>query len=315
MNANAHTRTTTHTTATRSSRRAPTVAQLRKESFIWFRYARFIGMNREAAVMTRADAIDFSKRLRAQGFVIPAEIEVAGCAIAEDAFKARLKQDGLVEILLRYRTEQDGLDTHEYVCALIDIRPHEAALTLGRLDGDATRWLAPLLRDWKPLRAFVVERAGTRRVVIADVPAAAQDWLDSYEDRKAAHTERIRAAISDKAVAPVYIRRRTGNTRGYDAETGGAEARLQKLYDALGKATKGSHHANGLQVQIDTLRADILHRRHRALAAQDTELAYLPTVEDWLREETWARDEAGPHRPVYLDELRGSDRRGVAAYC
>ena len=310
-------RRTAQRTAQRTARRGAPVAALREEAFHWFRYGRFVGASREAAAAMRDEAIGFSRRLGARGLVLPAEIELEGSAVAARALRHGLEGDGHAEVLLRYRTEQAGLDVREYAVALIDVRADQAALTLGRLGGEAVRWLLPLLRDYRPLRAFVLRQGGSLRVAVAVAGAsgAARAWLEDYEARKARRDARYLAAIEGKEVAPVFIRRCGGAAAdGRTWPTGTAEGRLQGLSGALGRARPGTARARRLQREVDALTAEVLHRRHRALAAQDTELAHLPTVEDWLREETWARDEAGPHRPAYLEELSGADRHRVAAY-
>lgn len=315
MNAVTHTRNATQVPPTaRYTRHGASIAELREEAFIWFRYARFLGISRESAITIRDEAIDFSRRLGAHGFVLPARLTLTGSSIARGTFFQQLKQETFVEVIVRCRSEQDGLDTREYVGVLIDVLPHEAAHELGRLDEDTARWLLPLLRDWQRVRAFASTRKGSTCIVIADVPVAAQEWLNAYEDRKAAAAERIQTAIASKSIAPVYLRRRTEDGRTRLTGTTDAEVKLQTLYDRVERARPGSRHAERLLHEIDMLTAAILHHQHRNLAAQDNELTYLPTVEDWLREETWARDEAGPHRPAYLAELSGRDRCRVAVY-
>ena len=305
----------TPTDTPHAARRGAPVTALREEAFHWFRYGRFVGASREAAAAMRDEAIGFSQRLGARGLVLPAEIELEGSAVAARALRHGLEARGHVEVLLRYRTGQAGLDVREYAVALIDVRADQAALTLGRLGGEAVRWLLPLLRDYRPLRAFVLRRGGGLRVAVVGASGAARAWLEDYEARKARRDARYLAAIEGKEVAPVFIRRcrgAAGDGRGWP--TSAAEGRLEGLSRALGQARPGTARARRLQREVDALTAEILHCRHRALAARDTELAHLPTVEDWLREETWARDEAGPHRPAYLEELSGADRRHVAAY-
>ena len=265
-----------------------------RDRLAYMRAARVLRIR--GAYQRKEEAYFFSREIKARSLCFPSVIDTATASVAAQAALANdARQYIPADLAVRYDAEGDA----EYVevAARTDTKHGAASHVIGRLKDDERPVIA-LLSEGIPVLAFITDPVpGSAKIVIAEMGAALAEWLDIYDDRKARAAERAEAYVAEmaeesavyvdaKARAPQWIASLRAELEEKLEE---AEARIYAAEKNGRKDGNAEHRAGSLRFRLRAL--DVKAAEHAA-RLRPTQGAV--TVEEYLTEETWARDTAQP---------------------
>ena len=271
-----------------------TKAPFHRERWAYMRAARVLRI--KGAYQRKEEASAFSRDYRTETLCFPSIIDSDGASVAAEAALCNdPRKFPELDFSIRYDAEGDA----EYVeVAIYASTKHGAERhAIGRLKDDERAMIA-LLREGIPVKAFITRaEPGAVSIVIAGMALALADWLDIYDDRKARAAERAEAYVSEmaeesavyvdaKARAPQWIASLRAELEDKLEE---AEARIYAAEKDGRKDGNAKQRAGSLRFRLRSL--DMKAAEHAA-RLRPTQGAV--TVEEFLTEETWARDTAQP---------------------
>ena len=271
-----------------------TESPFHRERLAYMRAARVLRIR--GAYQRKEEAYRFSINEKTRSLCFPSVIDTAAASVAAQVALANDARKYIpADLAIRYDAEGDA----EYVevAARTDTKHGAACHVIGCLKDDERPVIA-LLREGIPVLAFITSPVpGSASIVIAEMGAALADWLDIYDDRKARAAERAEAYVAEMAEeSAAYVDASDRAPQWIATLRAEIEEKLEEAEADLYAAQKDGRDGRKAENRAERLRARLrwIDRKAAEHGARLRATQGAVTVEEFLMEETWARDAAQP---------------------
>lgn len=265
-----------------------------RERLAFMRAARVLRIR--TAYQRKEEAYQFSRDHKTDTLCFPSIIDSDGASVAAQAALANdPRRFPELDFAIRYDAEGDA----EFVEVSIYVSTPRGAerLTIGRLTDDERPMIA-LIREGIQPKAFITSAApGAVSIVISGLALGLCDWLDIYDDRKARAAERAEAYVSEMAEeGAVYVDAKDRAPKWIARLRAELEEKLEAAEGDLYAAEKAGRRDHKAEKRTGSLRFRLRNLDQKAAehAARLRPQQGAVSVEEFLTEETWARDTAQP---------------------